>query len=189
MKPKKAIWIHLAGNPPNITRQEPPYWRIRIGDSGKEYPVDAWRLSGVAESGNLGEGTELNASFLLWWALYGELTLQKENNRRIAHIKLQPRDSISGTDKGSTLTIKPLGSIRIYGAPDLVSQGKDILWRCVVGGEEFTLTSFGLEGDLTHQNTKPGEDIQNEDPLRRLWLEFEGKVRIDHRGHAKILLG
>ncbi len=184
---KKATWIHLAGNPPNIKRQAPPYWRIRIGEDGKEYPIDGWVLSGMGRHGNPDQGMKIGASFLLWWALYGELTVKKEGRRKIAHVRLRPHEA-KAYDESTKFDELTADRIQLFGAPDLVSQGRKVLWRCSVDEEEFEIGSFSLLGQCTEDNVRPGDDIVNLDPLRRLWLEFSGRLTVYQGGHAKIIL-
>ncbi|PIR47119.1 MAG: hypothetical protein COV07_00380 [Candidatus Vogelbacteria bacterium CG10_big_fil_rev_8_21_14_0_10_45_14] len=186
---KLERFIHLAGNPKSVINQKPPFWRMRVGREAKEYPIHGWQVEGQAAPGNNSEGVELGANFLLWWELYGEVTIEKKSDGR--HLKLTLRDPKRQAEHKfdqSQSTQKGSGKIRIYGAPDKVATGSDIKWRCVLGDEEIELPHFFVVGNASSENVAPGMDIDHGNPLQRLWLEFQGELWIDAQGQGWIIL-
>lgn len=183
-------WIHIAGNPPNIVERKPPYWRYRIGRSGAEHTFDELHVTGTFDLGNNTQGTELNASFLLWYALYGTPTVEEHSGKTVLTVALADRSEESDFEWGIDAEDQN-ADIRIYGAPDLVNAGSSSWWRVQLSGNAYPIdievTRWWVRGTSSPINNSLGEDVTS-DPLHRVWLEFDGRFQLDNRGRALILL-
>jgi hypothetical protein len=192
MSDTQLSWIHLAGNPRSVERKQPPYWRIRMASSGEIHPVTAWTIEGEMTSGNNLYGTEIGASFLLWWALYGRVDFREGAEGCIVAIKMEPQLATEFPGKRRIVKRYPSSTIRIFGAPDLVNARAGLHWRGVVANDAFDLASFVVKGAANQRNIMPGENLLNEQPYQSLWLEIAGHISIrqdsDQRQHATILL-
>lgn len=183
-------WLHLAGNPPNVKSRRPPFWRLRVEATQEIIYFDKLRLCGQATQFNNRQGIELNASFLLWWALFGDASLITQSSRTLVSIDLKPSPPTTNMIFNQVDAKSRSGAqLNIYGAPDRVSAGSYLRWRGYLDNEPQDLATWLLIGAIHERNFSLGEDIANSDPLRRLWLSFRIKeVALDRLNNALVSL-
>ena len=183
------VWIHLAGNPPNVQRQKPPYWRLRLADDMIERPVSTWTVTGEATQGNNAQGFEANASFLIWWELFGNMQLSESG---VASIQLQPNERhTSFVSLGATQHEWIESRIRISGAPQRARRGiSPRHWSTEINesGSEYGVQRWQLVGSASPSNISPGVNIENENVLHRIWLQFAGNIALDQQRNVLITL-
>lgn len=185
-----ATWIHLAGHPAGVKNGKPPYWRYRLGHGGKEHLIDTWAvLAGQFDATNNTQGVELKASFLLWYALYGELVVEETPaGERHARITLLPGPLTTDFSLGEPVR-EVTGELHLYGAPDRVSQGSSLWWRARVEEQSFDLCRWRLVGAARGFANNGGRADMAREMLERLWLFFtQARVQVDTEQNALITL-
>lgn len=185
----QPIWIHLAGNPRGVKGGQPPFWRYRLGPTGETRYINSWEVNGFSNSQNITHGIELNADFLLWVALFGTISEEKNSSGSStqAYIALAvPPGSPPATVPTFPTVRHDSMTVRIFGAPDLVNQHSPYCWRCEIRGKITELRSFKLHGAATPANFFPGTDLKQVN--HRLWLTVQGQPQIDEEKNATFLL-
>jgi hypothetical protein len=187
----QPTWIHVAGIASNLSARRPPFWRYRLGPTGEEHPLNSWEVSGVFTSNNNTHGSQADAGFRLWVALYG--TVREEihpiTNEKSAHFTLAvPSTQTPSREQPLIPTGKDhqVQLVRMYAAADLVQQQSPYHWRCDIHGKITELRSFTLYGEADTTNFFPDSDMQQQPA--RLWLAVRGQVHIDKEKNATFLL-
>ncbi len=176
--------INIAGYPKQVIAGEPPFWRYRITDSGKEIGVRDWRITGAALPGNNWQGVELGASFLLWWGLYGRLHLEGDT----AVIELLPNPHSGPILHQETAQSFFNVPCRVYANPKRVGGLTPPFWFLRLDGNDYEVSRFTVEGVANQNNISPGIDLNAAEITERLWLNFKGDVHLDNHQHARIEL-
>lgn len=180
------VWIHVAGNPPAVKEKKPPFWRCRVEQDGSVFYIHKLTVGGKTTLFNNRQGVHIGASFLLWWALYGDLRVEETPEGMQASIWLLDHNPTSSLVFGAVDTrMSNVREVRIYGAPDRVAESH-LRWRSEINGASCDIATWVLLGDLLENQFSLGQNIENENHMQRLWLSFHSLplVEIDSVNNA-----
>ncbi len=187
-------WTHLAGNPGRIRAGEKDLlWRYRIGNKGSEHLINGWMLKGRAERGNNRQGVRKGAGFLLWVAVFGDMTV---DGSRWATIELCPYPERKPVYSCPQSAAERYARTRlcIVGDSNKVREGKDRhywrYWKADDPGIEHELIGWRLLGDATAANNSSIACPQALGGVgsHRVWMEFFCDADVDSSCFATIRL-